>query len=61
MTDPITAPVEDQAITFKDIDSKGVMEIMISGSKNKKFGYAIYRLEGNKLEDLFGENMESCC
>lgn len=61
MTEPITAPVDDQAITFKDIDSKGVMEIMISGSKNKKFGYAIYRLEGNKLEDLFGENMESCC
>ena len=61
VTEPVAAPVDDQVITFKDIDSKGVMEIMVSGSKNKKIGYAIYRLEGNKLEDLFGENMESCC
>lgn len=61
LTKPVTAPVEDQSITFKDIDSKGVMEVMISGSKKGKFGYAIYRLEGNELEDLFGENMESCC
>ena len=52
-TSPIKAP--------KNIDNKGVMEMIVSGSKNGKVGYAIYRLEDKKLIDLFGEGMRDCC
>ncbi len=37
------------------------MEVIVSGSKNGNVGYAIYRLEGNEMIDLFGQDMESCC
>ncbi|WP_373598276.1 Cys-Cys-COOH (seleno)protein SaoC [Paraclostridium bifermentans] len=61
MTEPIRAPIEDIVIEFKNIDDKDKMELILSGSKNGNVGYAIYRLEGNKLIDLFGEGMNSCC
>lgn len=60
-TKPVLAPKEDVVITFKDIDKKNQMEVMISGSKNGNIGYMIYRLEGTKLIDLFGEGMKACC
>lgn len=61
MTKPILAPQEDVVIEFKNIDNKGQMELILSGSKNGNVGYAIYRLEKDKLIDLFGEGMNSCC
>lgn len=61
MTSPIKAPKENVEIKFKNIDNKGVMEMIVSGSKNGKVGYAIYRLENKKLIDLFGEGMKDCC
>lgn len=60
-TIPILAPIDNQKITFKDIDEKAPLEFIVSGSKNGKYGYAIYRLEDNQLLDLFGEGMEDCC
>lgn len=60
-TSPIKAPKESVEIKFKNIDNKGVMEMIVSGSKNGKVGYAIYRLEDKKLIDLFGEGMRDCC
>lgn len=61
LTKPILAPKEDAVITFRDIDKKDEMEVMISGSKNGNLGYAIYRLQDDKFIDLFGEDMEACC
>lgn len=61
MTAPIRAPIDDISIEFKNIDDKGEMELILSGSKNGNVGYAIYRLENKKLIDLFGEGMNSCC
>lgn len=61
MTEPIRAPIDDISIEFKNIDDKGEMELILSGSKNGNVGYAIYRLENKKLIDLFGEGMNSCC
>lgn len=61
ITEPVAAPRENVVITFKDIDSKDEMEVMVSGSKNGSVGYAIFRLEEGKLVDLFGEGMEACC
>lgn len=60
-TEPIPAPIDDQQISFKNIDDKDEMEVIVSGSKNGNVGYAIYRLEGNEMIDLFGQDMESCC
>jgi hypothetical protein len=37
------------------------MEFIVQGMKGANVGYAIYRLEGTKLEDLFGEGMKDCC
>jgi len=55
------APLENQTIKFKDIDEKLPVEIIVSGSKQGNYGYAILRLEGDVLIDLFAEGMEDCC
>jgi hypothetical protein len=57
----VPAPVSDQLIQFKDIDSKPPLEFIVQGRKGPKVGYAIFRIENGKLEDLFGQGMEDCC
>lgn len=57
----VPAPVSDQLIQFKDIDSKPPLEFIVQGRKGPKVGYAIFRVEDGKLEDLFGQGMEDCC
>ncbi len=61
LTEPVPAPMENQEIKFKDIDEKDEMEFIVSGEKNGNVGFAIFRIEGLKVVDLFGEGMESCC
>ncbi|NLJ97680.1 MAG: hypothetical protein GX320_00175 [Tissierellia bacterium] len=61
ITEEVPAPIENQTIEFKDIDKKPPMEFIVSGSKDGKFGYAIFRVEGLELKDLFGDGMEDCC
>lgn len=61
LTEPVPAPMENQEIKFKDIDEKDEMEFIVSGEKNGNVGFAIFRIEGLKAVDLFGEGMESCC
>lgn len=60
-TNSVPAPIKNQKIEFKDIDKKAPMEFMVSGSKGSNFGYAIFKVEGTKLSDLFGSDMEKCC
>lgn len=60
-TDPIPAPVENQGIQFKNIDSEGEMEFIISGEKKGQAGYAIYRIIDGQPKDLFGDGMADCC
>jgi hypothetical protein len=56
------APLDNQKIEFKDIDKTPPMEVIVSGSKDGNFGYAIFRLiDDTTFKDLFGEGMEDCC
>ncbi len=60
-TNEVPAPVSNQIIQFKDIDQKPPLEFIVQGMKGANVGYAIYRVEGAVLEDLFGEGMKDCC
>lgn len=57
----VPAPVSDQLVQFKNIDNKPPMEFILQGRKGPKVGYAIFRIEDGRLEDLFGQGMEDCC
>ncbi|MCQ4923912.1 Cys-Cys-COOH protein SaoC [Tissierella carlieri] len=62
LSDHTHAPIQNQKIEFKDIDKTGPIEFIVSGSKDGKYGYAIFRLIDDKeIKDLFGEGMEDCC
>lgn len=61
-TDHTHAPIENQKIEFMDIDDTPPIEFSVSGSKDGKFGYAIFRLVDDfEIRDLFGEGMNECC
>ncbi len=60
-TNEVPAPVSDQVIQLRDIDRKPPMEFIVQGAKGIKMGYAVYRIEENRLVDLFGEGMDDCC
>lgn len=60
-TNEVPAPVSNQVITFKDIDNKPPLEFIVQGMKGANIGYAVYRVDGTRLEDLFGEGMRDCC
>ena len=60
-TSETPAPVSNQVITFKDIDDKPPLEFIVQGMKGANVGYGIFRVEGDLLEDLFGEGMRDCC
>lgn len=61
ITDEVPAPIDNQSIEFRDIDESPPMEFIVSGSKDGQFGYAIFRVEGLEIRNLFGEDMEACC
>lgn len=61
-SDSTPAPLHDQKIEFKDIDKTPPMEVIVSGSKDGNFGYAIFRLiDDTTFKDLFGDGMDDCC
>ena len=60
-TNEVPAPYSNQVISFRDIDNKPPIEIVVQGTREAKFGYAIFRVEGMQLNNLFGEGMEGCC
>lgn len=61
ITKEVPAPIDNQSIEFKNIDDEGPIEFIISGSKDGRYGYAIFRVEGLEVHDIFGEGMEDCC
>lgn len=62
MSESTPAPLDNQEIEFKDIDKTPPMEVIVSGSKDGNFGYAIFRLiDDTVFKDLFGDGMEDCC
>jgi len=60
-TNDVPAPIENQRITFRDIDDVPPLEFTVQGSKGPKLGYAVFRVEGGRLVNLFGHGMEDCC
>lgn len=60
-TNELPAPAENLHIQIRNIDAKPPMEFIVQGMKGAKFGYAVYRVEGTTLVDLFGQGMEDCC
>ncbi|OLS02010.1 Cys-Cys-COOH (seleno)protein SaoC [Tissierella creatinophila] len=61
ITGELPAPIDNQKIEFKDIDETKPLEFIVSGSKDGQFGYAIFRVEGLEVKNLFGEGMRDCC
>lgn len=58
----VRAPYENQKMRFLDFDKDGIMNPLISGERNSKIGYAVYRItKEGKFIDVFGEGMEDCC
>ncbi len=58
----VRAPYENQKMRFLDFDKDGIMNPLISGERNTKIGYAVYRItKDGKFIDVFGEGMEDCC
>lgn len=60
-TNEVPAPYSNQAIQLRNFDNKPPMEFIVQGTKGAKIGYAIFRVEGDRLIDLFGEGMDDCC
>ena len=60
-TNEVPAPYSDQVIQFRDIDQKPPMEFIVQGARGVKMGFAVFRIEENRLVDLFGEGMRDCC
>jgi len=60
-TNEVPAPYSDQVIQFRDIDRKPPMEFIVQGARGVKMGFAVFRIEENRLVDLFGEGMRDCC
>lgn len=61
ITEEVPAPIDNQSIEFKNIDDEGPIEFIVSGSKDGRYGYAIFRIEGLEVHDIFGEGMDDCC
>jgi hypothetical protein len=60
-TEAVRAPVENQKIRVFDMDQESPLEYVITGEKDGRIGYAIYRLIDGALTDLFVEDMDECC
>jgi hypothetical protein len=60
-TNEVPAPYSDQVIQFRDIDGKPPLEFIVQGARGAKMGFAVFRIENNRLVDLFGEGMRDCC
>jgi hypothetical protein len=60
-TNEVPAPYSDQVVQFRDIDRKPPMEFIVQGVRGVKMGFAVFRIEENRLVDLFGEGMRDCC
>lgn len=60
-TDPLPAPLEGQELSFNDFDGDDNIEIILSGYKNDKIGYGVYKFKNKKIIDVFSEGMNECC
>lgn len=58
---PIPAPMEGQEIIFNDYDKDGIVEFIVSGYKEDKLGYGVYKFLNFKIIDIFTEGMKECC
>jgi hypothetical protein len=58
---PVDAPVEDQVISVFDMDGKPPNEFSVSGRKGVNIGSAVFRLESDKIVQLFSSGYGDCC
>jgi hypothetical protein len=58
---PVPAPVEDQIVSFVDMDQKPPSEFSVSGRKGDVVGSAIFRLENGTIKTLFDSAFGDCC
>ncbi|MEG2338324.1 MAG: Cys-Cys-COOH (seleno)protein SaoC [Clostridium sp.] len=59
--DHYRAPLDNQNIDIKDTDGDKLNEFVISGSKNGELGIGIYKIEKDKVIDLFGSGSMDAC
>ena len=60
LSSPISAPFEDVALKWKDIDERPPVELIVSGRRGIYFGIGVFRFVDGEWIDLFG-GMEMCC
>jgi hypothetical protein len=60
-TQPIPAPYENCRLAWKNVDERPPCELLVSGRRGIKFGYAVLRFENDKWVNIFGDSMEECC
>jgi hypothetical protein len=61
ITAPVDAPVEDQVISIFEMDGKPPREFSVSGRKGINAGSAVFRLEDDKIVQLFSSGYGDCC
>jgi hypothetical protein len=61
LTQPIPAPYEDCKLTWKNVDERPPCELLVSGRRGIKFGFAILRFEKGQWVNIFGDSMQECC
>ena len=60
-TEAVPAPVEGQELSFNDFDGDGEIEFIVSGYKEEKVGYGVFKFSNCKIIDIFAEGMKECC
>jgi hypothetical protein len=61
VTQPFSAPVNDQVIDIFDMDSTSPNEFSVSGRKGVNIGSAVFRLENGQIVQLFSSGYGDCC
>ncbi|MCL2234843.1 MAG: hypothetical protein FWB98_00175 [Defluviitaleaceae bacterium] len=60
LTEPMPAPFQDVAMSWRDIDNAPPIELVLSGRRGMDFGLGVLRFYENQWVDLFG-GLEDCC
>jgi uncharacterized membrane protein YraQ (UPF0718 family) len=61
LTQPIPAPYENCRLQWKNVDERPPCELLVSGRRGIKFGYAVLRFVDGEWVNIFGNSMQECC
>lgn len=61
LSETVAAPLSDQKISFVDFDSRPPTEVVVTGRNSSFVGTAIFRLEQERLVNIFDDDFDKCC